>query len=123
MATIKLDRERLLRYTLSSVRRFKEVYGKPLAEVRMRAPESSISEILDPSCLAVVIWAGLIHEDEKLTTDKLERLLERYISGGGRLVDFFEPVGNAMKESRLFDQRDDKDKEEEGKAEGASSTP
>lgn len=121
MATIILDKERALRFTLSSVRRFREVYGRTLAEVRVRRDGAAVAEIVDPSCMTVVLWAGLIHQDDKLTTDKLERILERWVGAGGKWQDLWEPVGKAMEDSGLFSRS--KDKEDEEEAGGKDQAP
>lgn len=79
---IKLDKPRKLRYTLNALAEIEDKLGIPLSKIA--EVEMSMKNV------RVMLWAGLIHEDEELT--------EKYV---GNLVDFenFEYVQGKIAEA------------------------
>lgn len=96
------ERDRVLRYTPFSARRFKESYGKPLWKVQMIEPGEQMPEMVDSVCLTQIIWAGLLPTEPKTTFNDAERLLDSFYSRGGDLKDLNAAVSAALRESGLF---------------------
>lgn len=111
MALVKLDRERTLSYSVMAARKFKQAYGSPLYLVRF-VHDGQIG-LLDHDCLCHVLWAGLQHEDRKLTVDRVAELLDQYIKAGNKLKVIYEAVAEAFEASGLFGMGED----DQGKAE------
>ena len=59
---ITLDKERTLKYTLNSLIKFEKLTGKSVTE---------IGENMSKEVILALLYVGLIHEDKKLTIDKL----------------------------------------------------
>ena len=67
--TIKLDRERELKYTFRS---FAELARK----CAINANDKSTYELpLNPNIISAFVWAGQLHEKDPLTRDQVEALL------------------------------------------------
>lgn len=109
MATITLDRERVLRFNVGAARRFREKYGKPLGEVRL-PNAGGYAEILDPGCLAIVLWAGFLHEDEGVKVAQVEEMLDEYLAAKKPIGDVFAILGDAFEESGFFGRAEGKGK-------------
>ena len=62
---ITLDKERELKLTMGSIRRYKEKTGKDLLKGET-----------DKENLAPLVWACLAHEDPKLTVEQVEDMLD-----------------------------------------------
>lgn len=56
---VELDKERTLRYTMNALAEIEDALGVPLAE--LQTVKMTMKNI------RVILWAGLIHEDEDLT--------------------------------------------------------
>lgn len=59
---ITLDKERTLKYTLNSLIKFEKLTGKSVTE---------IGENMSMEVILALLYVGLIHEDKKLTIEKL----------------------------------------------------
>ena len=70
---ITLDKERTLKYTLNSLIKFEKLTGKSVTE---------IGENMSMEVILALLYVGLIHEDKKLTIEKLGDMIT--------LVKFFE---------------------------------
>lgn len=83
--TITLDRERRLRYDANALADAEERLGMGLGKI--------IHQEASFALIRVLLWAGLKHEDRRLTPEAAGTLLQRYIEGGG---DLDEIAGTAM---------------------------
>ncbi len=81
---IELDKTRNLRYGMKAISLVEKKLKKPIAKLDME------SLMMEDS--AVLIWAGLAHEDHNLTTEKVMDLIDDYSS----LPTVMEAVGTAM---------------------------
>ena len=70
---ITLDKERTLKHTLNSLIKFEKLTGKSVTE---------IGENMSMEVILALLYVGLIHEDKKLTIEKLGDMIT--------LVKFFE---------------------------------
>ena len=70
---ITLDKERTLKYTLNSLIKFEKLTGRSVTE---------IGENMSMEVILALLYVGLIHEDKKLTIEKLGDMIT--------LVKFFE---------------------------------
>lgn len=59
---ITLDKERTLKYTLNSLIKFEKLTGRSVTE---------IGENMSMEVILALLYVGLIHEDKKLTIEKL----------------------------------------------------
>lgn len=100
MAILKLDRERVLRFNVAAARKFKQLYGTPLYLVRVVKADGL--EMLDHDCLCHILWAGLQHEDRRLTVDRVAELLDELLKAKRPLTEVYEAVAEAFDESGLF---------------------
>lgn len=68
---IELDKQRNLRFGMVALMKIEEKLGKPFSQIDFEFG-------LQYSDLAVIIWAGLVHEDKTLTPDKVAELIDDY---------------------------------------------
>ena len=60
----------------------------------------------DPQFVLWGLWAGLRHEDQRLTPNKVLELLDKHLeSGGGGLVDICSLLDSALVQSGVFGKR------------------
>ena len=67
---VKLDKMRNFRYGMKAISLIEKKLGKPIGKVDM--------ENLTMEDAAVMIWAGLVHEDKDLTPEKVMDLVDEY---------------------------------------------
>lgn len=67
---IQLDKMRNFRYGMKAISLIEKKLGKPIGKVDM--------ENLTMEDAAVMIWAGLVHEDPELTPEKVMDLVDEY---------------------------------------------
>lgn len=71
-AKIILDKERTLRYTIKSIQRLHKEKGINLLN---RKQAEGLTEELDIDKLVLLLWAGLIHEEHDLSSEKVFELV------------------------------------------------
>lgn len=67
---IKLDKTRNLKYGMRAIDRIEKKLKTKISKINMN--DLSMEET------ATFIWAGLVHEDEKLTVEKVMDLVDEY---------------------------------------------
>lgn len=67
---IKLDKERLFKYGMKAISLIEKELKTPIGKIDF---DSTTMEDL-----AVIVWAGLQHEDRELTPDKVMDLIDDY---------------------------------------------
>lgn len=67
---IKLDKVRNFRYGMKAISLIEKKFKKPISKIDM--------ENLTMEETAVMIWAGLVHEDRDLTPDTVMDLVDEY---------------------------------------------
>lgn len=67
---IELDKTRNLRYGMVALMKIEEKINKPISKINF--------EEVTTKDMAVIIWAGLVHEDKTLTPDKVAELIDEY---------------------------------------------
>lgn len=65
---ITLDKARNFRYGMKAISRLEKVFGKSISNIDLNG--------LTMEEVATLIWAGLVHEDAKLTPDKVMDLID-----------------------------------------------
>lgn len=68
LVSIELDKKRNLRYTMNALGEIEDHLGVPLSE--MSKVKMSIKNI------QVMLWAGLLHEDEELTLKQVGDMVD-----------------------------------------------
>lgn len=81
---IQLDKMRNLRYGMKAISLIEKKFGKNIAKINM--DDLTMEEI------ATFVWAGLVHEDKELTTDKVMDLIDDY----SNVQDVLAKVGEAL---------------------------
>ena len=84
---IELDKTRNLRYGMKAISLVEKKLKKPISKINMN------ELTMDDS--AILIWAGLAHEDKNLSPDKIMDLVDDYSS----LPEVIEAVGTALQEA------------------------
>lgn len=86
---IKLDRERMIFFDYNAIASFEKEVGIGLLELMTMAEEktngpmggSAIIQVFGARYLRELLWAGLLHEDERLTPKRVGALIQRYAPG------------------------------------------
>ncbi|MCL1806038.1 MAG: hypothetical protein FWG28_08605 [Clostridiales bacterium] len=81
---IKLDKDRNLRYGMKAISLIEKKMKKPIAAIDM--DEMTMEDV------AVILWAGLQHEDKTLTPDKVMDLVDEY----SNFADASTAMGEAL---------------------------
>ena len=72
---VELDKIRNFKYGMRAIDRIEKKTGKPLMQI-----EGMQDGNLSMEHYAIVIWAGLAHEDKELTPDKVMDLIDEHSS-------------------------------------------
>jgi hypothetical protein len=91
--TIKIDKDRQVRFNWSSCCRFEEVYGKTILEA---APHRGIRLITH------LAWAGMLPEEPNLTLRETERRLQAFLNQDGNINELFEQIVQALVDSGVL---------------------
>ncbi|HHY28455.1 MAG TPA: hypothetical protein GX523_17275 [Desulfitobacterium dehalogenans] len=84
---IKLDKVRNFRYGMKAISLVEKALKKPISKVDLNGLTMEDS--------AVLIWAGLAHEDKELTPDRVMDLIDDYST----LPEVMEAAGQALQEA------------------------
>lgn len=84
---IELDKTRNFRYGMKAMSYIEKKLKKPIAKIDL--------DELTMEQTAIVICAGLVHEDPKLNTDKIMDLID----DKGNLVEVLEAMAQAFEEA------------------------
>lgn len=84
--TIKLDKDRHLKYGMKALMLIEELTNKPMAKFNL--------ESVTMKDVCILIHAGLIHEDNTLTLDDTIQIIEDY--GFGRFNELVEKMSKAI---------------------------
>ena len=104
-------RNRELKITMRAIIHFKETYGKPIAQVRVREAGQFAAEIaVDHECMMHVLWAALLADEPETTLENVLDLTQAHVDAGGDIQKIAEAVGAAFDESGLFEARAKPDK-------------
>jgi len=118
--TIELDKPRRLRYDLYSIKSLQDATGLKLGELGTYLTEAQD----DIEKLAMILWAGLIHEDEKLTVDGVMRLVtwdKLNISLDKIYEAYTDNMG--MAESEEIEKNESRVKNQKSEKSGAGTSP
>lgn len=84
---VELDKTRNLRYGMVALMKIENKLGKPFAKI-------DFDEVTYQD-MAVIIWAGLEHEDSSLTPEKIAELIDEHSD----IETIVTAMGEAMAES------------------------
>lgn len=84
---IELDKTRNLRYGMRALSMAEDQMGKPIMQMDLN--NLTIKEI------AILIWCGLVHEDNNLDVDKVMDMIDEYSD----LQTVIKTVGKALTEA------------------------
>lgn len=106
---------RLLRIDYNAVCEIEEKFGKGVHAVLS-------SEQIGLRALRIFYWAALKWKDPGLTLDRVGQMLHKEITeNGANLSTLFEPVMNALKQSKILGNAEEEAESEEGNAESGPS--
>ena len=95
---IQLDKMRNFRYGMKALHLIEKKLKKPIAQIDMEA--------MTMEDAAVMIWAGLQHEDKDLTPEKVMDLVDVY----SNIKTVVEAMGKAFQSAFGEPQEDEKEK-------------
>lgn len=109
---LNLDRPRRLKFGFRAIRLIREKFGdRDIADLmNMKVDEMS-----------TVAWAGLVHEDEGLTVEKAEALLDEKIGKGYSVMDVIGILIEAISEQVGTQKKTIETKSEEQEAPPSAS--
>lgn len=81
---VELDKVRNFRYGMKAISLIEKKFKKPISKIDM--------DNLTMEETAVMIWAGLVHEDRDLTPDKVMDLVDEY----SNIQAVIETIGEAF---------------------------
>lgn len=81
---VELDKVRNFKYGMKAISIIEKKFKKPIAKVDL--------DNLTMEDTATIIWAGLVHEDKSLTTDKVMDLIDEK----GNLQEVMQAMSEAM---------------------------
>ncbi|MEH7391773.1 hypothetical protein [Bacillus sp. JJ1474] len=84
---IELDKTRNLRYGMLAISKIEKKFKKTISKIDF--------EDLSMEDTATIIWAGLVHEDSKLTPEKVMQLVDDH----SNIKDVVETMGKAFQDS------------------------
>lgn len=84
---IQLDKVRNFKYGMRAVKLIEDLTGQPISKIDF--------ENMTMTTLAIVVYAGLVHEDLTLTTDSVIDLIDDYSD----IQTVAEAMGKAMTEA------------------------
>lgn len=87
--TVKLDRERRLRYDFAAWKRLEEITGFSILRGGLK-----LQRLESISFFSAMLFVGLVHEDPTLTQDQVEAMLDPAVDPP-RLID---PIWDAVTE-------------------------
>lgn len=85
---IELDKQRNLRFGMVALMKIEDKLGRPFASI-------DFENDLHYKDLAVIIWAGLEHEDKTLTPERVAELIDDYSD----IQTVMLKIGDAMTEA------------------------
>jgi hypothetical protein len=68
------DKEYTLKYKFASLRKLETIAGMPVSSLLKE-------DNMGFDTMALFIWAGLIHENKRLTQDELDEIIDLYLQG------------------------------------------
>jgi hypothetical protein len=98
MIMITLDREREIKFTIRAMREVESQLKKPY-RVALLSP--GVTE------MHVLLWAGLRHEDRKLSLDQVEKLMDDWLATDPMLKKLDNLLYQALVESGFFVSTDE----------------
>lgn len=110
------DKTRRLRFNISAFRNLEDAMGGQSigAIVRLLGGLSFTATV-------AAIWAGLRHEDRKLTILDTEKLLDNFVENGGDLSKLTRTINDAIGESAAFRAMTSQDDEKNVRTEPATT--
>lgn len=98
--TLKLDKQRTLKYTWRSVRDLCARLSKPTETCTIVRLIDYMRQ-MDPEAITQALFIGLAHGDDrkKLTGEDVENMIDDYLQGGGRLADIMSAILEALQAS------------------------
>ncbi len=95
---IELDKTRNFKYGMRAISLVEKKFKKPISQVDMNN--------LTMEEMATIIWAGLVHEDKNLTSDRVMDLVDEH----SNVTKVFETAGEAL--NRAFGGGEEPEKNE-----------
>lgn len=89
---IELDKVRNFKYGMRAISLVEKKFKKPISKIDMNS--------LTMEEMATIIWAGLVHEDNKLTVDRVMDLVDEHSS----VIKVFEVAGEALNKAFVGDE-------------------
>jgi len=101
---VNMDRPRRLRFTWSAANRFEEAYGKTIID--------ALTQSAGTRFFTYLAWAGLLHENGKITLSEVERRFDRFLENGGKIEALADELLKALTDSGVIGAKKEEDEEE-----------
>lgn len=85
---IKLDKSRNFKYGMKAISLIEKKFKKPIGKIDY--------ENLTMEEAAILIWAGLVHEDNNLTPEKVMDLVDEYSNFREVIAEMMEAINKAF---------------------------
>lgn len=90
---IELDKVRNFKYGMKAISLIEKKFKSPI----MKIDGMTNTELLTMDELATIMWAGLVHEDNKLTPDKVMELVDEHSSMYKASLEMWKAFNEAFK--------------------------
>lgn len=95
MALIELDRPREVRFDFNAIADIEEMAGKSIAVLLSE-------ENLGFNTIRLLMWAGLKHDDEKLSKQQVGTMIFEWLKKGGTMEKIISILSKAFDESGIL---------------------
>src|SRR5574337_729043 len=95
---VNFDKPRRLRFSLKEIETVENLFNKPMADVFADLGK------LGQNTLATLLWAGCSVDDRNLTLRNVKDALQKFVDGGGDLLELRPPLHKARALSGVLGQ-------------------
>lgn len=95
--TITLDVPRQVRFNWQAICRFEEAYGMSFTNALVQGSGARL--------ITHIVWAGLLHDEPKLTIAQVERRLNTFLNNDGDIAALTTQFIDALQDSGVIGRR------------------
>jgi hypothetical protein len=104
-------KERRLRYDINAAAEMEELLnGRSLLYIMGNPMAAGFA------AMRVLLWGGLKHAEKGLTLQRVGLMMQEHMEAGGKLEDFSNKIGEAIRQAKIFgdtsDEKNEKDDNE-----------
>lgn len=95
--TITIDQPRQVRFNWQAICRFEEVYGMSFLQALVHGGGARL--------ITHLVWAGLLHDEPKLTIAQVERRIQSFVNNDGDIAVLTNEFIAALQESGVLGRK------------------